>query len=175
MLSRDSQLNGAADSSEGTGGGGGGEACVGIGWFLESTNINQVPRGCFSRRVIPSPRVSIDHPRILVSCQCRHGGGTHSRTRGEYNGDNYVFRGHRRGGIRGTSQRSVEARAAAIRHPVVERSSLECLALYARWSRTSFRTRDDSIVRRSGPASGRPEIRRRNGWNAMAFNAAALS
>lgn len=49
--------------------GNGGSVCVGIDWFLESTNINQVPRGCFSRRVIPSPRVSIDHPRILVSCR----------------------------------------------------------------------------------------------------------
>lgn len=64
MLSRGSQLNGTAESTEEMGG-----ACVGIGWFLESTNINQVPRGCFSRRVIPSPRVSIDHPRILTSCR----------------------------------------------------------------------------------------------------------
>lgn len=49
---------------------------------------------------------------------------THARTHARNNGDNYVFRGHKRGGTRGTSHRSVEARAAAIRHPT-ERSSLE--------------------------------------------------
>lgn len=175
MLSRGSQLNDTAESTEEMGG----SACVGIGWFLESTNINQVPRGCLSRAKSSPPRACPLTTRGY-SCRCRHGGGTHSRTharthtREEYNGDNYVFRGHGRGGTRGTSQRSVEARAMAIRHPVVERSSLECLALYARWSRASFRTRDsdDSIVRRSGPASGRlPDIRmKRDGLYAAALS-----
>lgn len=95
-----------------------------------------------SRQVIPSPvSLSIDHPRV-PRASCRHGGGTHARMHARSNGDNYVFRGHKRGGTRGTSHRSVEARAAAIRHPT-ERSSLE-------WPHC---TRDDP-----GPRATRREL-----------------
>lgn len=125
MLSRGSQLNGAADSAEkmrGT------RVCGNRLIFRINKHKSSASRVLLCR-VIPSPRVSIDHPRILVSLRWWH---ALTHTREEYNGDNYVFRGHRRGGTRGTSHWSVEARAAAIRQPVVERSSLECLTLYAR-------------------------------------------
>lgn len=75
-----------------------------------------------TRQVIPSPvSLSIDHPRVPRNVTLRW---WHARTHARNNGDNYVFRGYKRGGTRGTSHQSVEARAAAIRHPT-ERSSLE--------------------------------------------------
>lgn len=63
----------------------------------------------------PYPRASIDYLRIprVVTVVAR----MYVRTHAGDNGDNYVFRGHKRGGTRGTSQPSVETRAAAIRHP----------------------------------------------------------
>lgn len=116
-----------------------------------------MPRGCPSRRVIPSPRVSIDHPRILVSC--RHGGGTHAR--GEYNGDNYVFRGHRRGG---TPVGRASGAWRRVPRQFATRSSSDHLSSGWHCTRDDPGSRaalgkDDSIVRRSGPTSERPDIR----------------
>lgn len=47
----------------------------------------------------------------------------------EYSSDNYVFKRYKRGGTRGTKQRSVETRAMAIRHPK-RSSTLRSGALY---------------------------------------------
>lgn len=105
-ISRGSQLNGAADPTVGQ------ESCGNRPIFRVNKHKSS------TRQVTPSP-----YPLTTRGARASSR-WWHARTHARNNGDNYVFRGHKRGGTRGTSHRSVEARAATIRHPT-ERSSLE--------------------------------------------------
>lgn len=85
--------------------------------------INKHKSSVSAARVPSSSRVVARWPPTAPRCHSHGGGPTvHGNIPppgwpgGLNGGDNYVFRGHTRGGTRGTIYRSVVARATAIRH-----------------------------------------------------------